>query len=80
MRLVSLLAAAGMARGCSALAVPIDGLPFISPTGLPRPSSRSATKTNPGGILVEPWRAYELVEANRTTDPTHYRVVRPGRR
>lgn len=35
-------------------------------------------QTNPGNIRLEPGKGYEVLEANRRDEPTHFRVLVPG--
>ena len=77
MKFVSILSALAVAAVSSpAVAVPIDGF-FIAQQACPAFQS-FRNQTNPGGILVEPGRAYELIEINRPDGPSHYRMIIPG--
>lgn len=73
--------AALICLGATLLAVPAAAVPasgtFVAARACPALQSIKSG-TNPDNIELVPGQSYDIVEANRTKSPTHYRLLVPG--
>lgn len=72
--LVAILAATALAA--PAQAEPYDGY-FIAEDTCPAFQSFN-NQTNPGNIMVQVGHSYRIIERNRASNPSHYRLIVPG--
>lgn len=73
---VATILLATIALASPAYADPYDGY-FIAQKTCPAFQSFN-TQTNPGNILVQVGHSYEIIERNRPSKPSHFRLIVPG--